>query len=68
MSRKWHAARRDAPVPSAPASVPYGPAGPAPLTASGSSDHAALKTAAGIGFRIALPFIIRGVFRALSRG
>lgn len=52
------------PVPS----VPYGPASTAPVAASGSTGRTALKTAAGIGIRVALPFIIRGVFRALSRG
>ena len=67
-----------APPPSAPAlSVPYGPAASEPVTApvtapglsglSGRSERSAARTAAKIGFRVALPFLIRAVFRAISK-
>lgn len=68
MSRKWRKAKKDphAAIPT----VPYGPpvATPAAATVTAHrSSSSGLKTVAVVGAAIAAPYLIKGLFKLLSK-
>ena len=64
MSRTWRKAKKD--PRNARSTVPYGPPVATAVTPAGSS-RSGLKSAAVLGATIAAPFVIRGIFKLLSK-
>ena len=64
VSRKWRKAKKD--PRNARPTVPYGPP-VATHVAPRSSGSSALKSVAVVGATIAAPYVLRGLFRLLSK-
>ena len=64
VSRKWRKAKKD--PRNAKPTVPYGPP-VATTVAPHHSSRSGLKSAAVLGATIAAPFVIRGLFKLLSK-
>ncbi len=65
MSRKWRKAKKD--VRDATPQVPYGPPVAKSVPAARRSGKSGLKAAAVVGATIAAPYLLRGIFRLLSK-